>query len=370
MSVGFVGFVGCVLAAACSCPGGALALTSSPWGQMEVRDAEGFTPVAFKRDYMRTNTPVIIRRDPRAQILLHALTLPKLLDLCGDQPALTGNRVVKIMREGFSPEMYRSVSDRLNYTEGLSMAHVISELAGESPGATKTLRDYFEGPYFTTSIETVQDPRFPGARKDWSHPADYLWPPSVRSWNVGNCRNLVDFVADVMKQAGVRADAGLKQAIAGIPFVRALISGKRQQQYDYPGHHMHLFASADKGRGSPPHIHGFPSHPVLLVLRGTKRIVTWPSDQRSKLYPLWGDRSGQDENAERNDLFMVNAFDVNMTRQPDLADVEGGLQGEAHAGDLIYIPCGLVHSLESVGSSLMLAWLRTEETACPGAEYI
>ena len=133
---------------------------------------------------------------------------------------------------------------------------------------------------------------------------------------------------------------------------------------------MHLFASGDMARGSPPHAHGYPSHSLLLVLRGKKRIVTWPRDQKDKLYPLWAGRTGLDENDERIELFMVNAFDVNLTRQPDLSEVTGSLQGEAHAGDLVYIPCGGVHSLESVGSTLVLAWLRTEETECPVAEYI
>ena len=44
----------------------------------------------------------------------------------------------------------------------------------EGRGNIKTLRDFFESEFFAT-VKTAQDPRFPGAKKDYSHPADYLW---------------------------------------------------------------------------------------------------------------------------------------------------------------------------------------------------
>jgi hypothetical protein len=327
------------------------------WEAIDVRDADFFTASQFKREYMLTNQPVIIRRDRRAQVLLRALTLSKLLDLCGDKPALMGERVLKLMEDD---AFYRAVRDRLNYTDGLSIERILSEFSGDRP----TIREYFEGEHFTSTVKTEQDPRFPGALKDWSHPADYIWPPSLRCWRVARCDKLFNFVQAVMKTTGVRANAGAREAISAIPFVRAVLSGRPRHRPGDPADYMNIFASGDKGRGTPAHLHGFPSHNLLLVLKGKKRIVTWPSDQANKLYQFQLDRTTTDERGELVDLFMVNGFDVNLTRQPDLLHVEGGLQGEAQSGDMIYVPCGVVHALESVGRTLVLNFARrhSEET--------
>ena len=329
------------------------------WGKMDVRDAESFTRAQFKRDYMLTNQPVIIQGDRRARVMVRALTLSKLLDLCGETPSRTGERVLAFLED---EALYRSISDRLNYTDGILMEHVLSEFTGEYP----TMREFFESDHFTKTVKTEQDPRFPGALKDWSHPADFVWPPSLRCWRVAQCQNLVDFVQDVMKSTGARAGAGIRESVSAIPFVRAVLSGKPKHRPPDPADYMNVFASADKGRGTPAHMHGFPSHNLLLVLKGKKRIVTWPADQHNKLYQYWPERPITDDRGELVGIFMVNGFDVNLTRQPNLAGVEGGLQGEAQAGDLIYVPCGVVHALESVGSTLVLAWARRDpEDECP-----
>ena len=38
------------------------------------------------------------------------------------------------------------------------------------------------------------------------------------------------------------------------------------------------------------------------------------------------------------------------------------LEGAAGVGDLMYIPCGSVHTLENTGDMLALGWLPTQET--------
>jgi hypothetical protein len=95
-------------------------------------------------------------------------------------------------------------------------------------------------------------------------------------------------------------------------------------------------------------------------------MVTWPGDQADKLYPFMKNKLLADKRGEIVGLFMVNGFDVNLTRQPNLADVEGGLLGEAEPGDLIYIPCGVIHGLQSVGSTLVLNLARRHsKDKCP-----
>ena len=315
------------------------------WGEMDVRDANIFNHVQFKRDYMMTNQPVIIRGDRRVLAMTRVLTVSKLLYLCGETPSSTEMEVLELTEDG---GFYQNVRDRLNYTDGIVLEHIISQFSEDK----LTIREFFEGSYFTKSIETEQDPRFPWALKDWSHPADFLWPPSLRRWRVGRCEKLVDFVQDVMKRSGARATAGVRESISAIPFVRAVLSGGGEHRPEKPADYMNLFASADMGRGTPAHLHGFPSHNLLLVVKGTKQMVTWPGDQADKLYPFMKNKFLTSK--PYTSLFMANGFDVNLTRQPNLADVEGGLLGEAGPGDLIYIPCGVVHGLKSVRSTLVL----------------
>jgi hypothetical protein len=77
-----------------------------------------------------------------------------------------------------------------------------------------------------------------------------------------------------------------------------------------------------------------------LCSKGAKRVVTWPVDQKDKLYPFMPGQLGRNEIGERNEIFMVDGFNVDLGAQPDLKDVVGGMEGQAGVGDLMYIPCG------------------------------
>jgi len=75
----------------------------------------------------------------------------------------------------------------------------------------------------------------------------------------------------------------------------------------------------------------------------------------------------------------VDGFNVNLTRQPDLRNVIGGLEGEAKPGDLLYIPCGALHTLENAGDMIAIGWLPTQELTvgvkermaqCPNANAV
>jgi hypothetical protein len=59
--------------------------------------------------------------------------------------------------------------------------------------------------------------------KDWSHPGDYLWPPSIHSWRVGQCRTLAAHVREVLSAEHGSAASGEGGGVAGIPYLHALI---------------------------------------------------------------------------------------------------------------------------------------------------
>lgn len=131
--------------------------------------------------------------------------------------------------------------------------------------------------------------RFPGAVKDWTHPADYLWPPSIHSWRVSQCEPLEELIRrEVDDAAAAGSEEGGGGGNRGIAYLRAMIEdgapGVSREPKDISD--TFVFASGDKCRAYHPHIHGKPNHTLLLVLKGAKRVVTWPADQRDKLYPF------------------------------------------------------------------------------------
>ena len=63
---------------------------------------------------------------------------------------------------------------------------------------------------------------------------------------------------------------------------------------------------------------------------------------------------------EVTNLFMANGFNVDLTRQPELAEVKGGSEGIAGPGDLLFIPCGMIHSLASTGDMVSIGWIPTK----------
>ena len=340
----------------------ALPEASALWGVMDKVNAADLFPREFRHNYVMRNKPVIIRGDPSALAVSTNLTIDVIMSLCGNKMASLGNRVAKVLQHGITPAMYKILSERMNYTDGVTLDEAIIELNGNGP--TRTIRDYFEGPFFSNPVKTAHDPRFPGALKDWSSLSDYMWPPSIRTWGLERCHNLVQRIREILDEPN--SSGNERRAIQRIPYVRAMFQAEGlQRPYRNPASTIRMFASGDNARGSPAHTHGYPSHSVMLVVKGAKRMVSWPEDQKDKLYPLWANKTGVAENGEVNGIFMANGFNMNLTRQPALQDVVGGLEGQAEAGDLIYIPCGVVHALHSVGESIALAWIRTEKVQCP-----
>ena len=317
------------------------------WGAVDVRDASGLSRGDFKRDYMNTGKPVVIRGDTGALALTAALTLETLLSMCGEMSPDLGNRLVRVLRQGIPPQLRRDIDERLMHTDGVTLEHVIAEMRGR--GKTRTMRDFFESSFFAT-VQTAQDPRFPGAVKDWSHPGDYVWPPSIHSWRVKQCEALAKHVHTSLSRHA-------------ISYLFALIEDDpRRFTKDPRGiYDTFMFASGDKCRAYHPHIHGKPNHTVLLILQGRKRIVTWPADQADKLYPVLKNQLGANDIGEKNEIYMADGFNVDLEQQPDLRDVVGGLEGEAGPGDLLYIPCGTVHTLENAGDMIAIGWLPTQE---------
>lgn len=358
---------------------------SGYWNRMDVRDASTLTEDEFEREYMNKGLPVVIRNDPGALAVSRRINVSTLLESCGDREPELGRRLVEPLKA--LPSVIKlELSRRLYETHGVTLSQAVKIMEGR--GKIKTLRDFFQSEYFAT-VETAQDPRFPRAKKDYSHPADYLWPPSIHSWPVhDNCPRLLDMMeeaADLGEGAGPGdgGDGGIggdgtatgasreqreqrarrlptkgsafaaSPRLGYVPRISAPLAPKEVAD-------LYLFASGDRSRAYHPHIHGSPNHVLLLLLHGKKRAVVWPRDQAPRLYPFMGDGDVKaNEIGEKTPIFMANGFEVDLKWQPALAAVKGGLEGVAGPGDLLYVPCGSVHSLGNLGNMFAVGWIPT-----------
>lgn len=55
-------------------------------------------------------------------------------------------------------------------------------------------------------------------------------------------------------------------------------------------------------------------------------------------------------------IYQVDGIAADFDKQPDLANVKTSWEGVAAPGDLMFIPCGVPHTVENRGESLALGW--------------
>ena len=171
---------------------------SGYWQRMDVREASGLTSEEFEEHYMKKGMPVVIRNDPGALAITKRLNLTTMLQVCGDKDPELGRRLVDVVRD-LTTIIQKELSRRLWETHGITLPRALKIMEGKAH--IRTVRDFFKSEYFST-VQTAQDPRFPNAKKDWSHPADYLWPPSIHSWPLQeNCPPVMDVLRDVISRA-------------------------------------------------------------------------------------------------------------------------------------------------------------------------
>ena len=323
---------------------------SGYWKRMDVRDASTLTEDEFEREYMNKGLPLVIRNDPGALALSQRINITTLLDACGTKEPELGRRLVEPLKA--LPSVIKfELSRRLYQTHGVTLSQAVKIMEGR--GKVKTLRDFFESEFFAT-VKTAQDPRFPDAKKDYSHPADYLWPPSIHSWPLHeNCPQLLAMMEEVADLGDKQdEDEATRPRLGYVPRICKPVAPRDISD-------LFLFASGDRCRAYHPHIHGRPNHVLLLLLHGKKRAVVWPRDQAPSLYPFMGDDVKANDIGEKTPIFMANGFEVNLDWQPNLADVSGGLEGVAGSGDLLYVPCGSVHSLGNLDNMFAVGWIPT-----------
>jgi len=278
---------------------------------------------------------VVIENANLATVLRSVVTRELILDLCGDAFADLGSKVVQPLRDMKKMKKYlkflRDLSERLETTRGLTLNETLDFLDGKRK--IKTLRDFFDSEFMGESKI---------ARKegvDFLHPADNLWPPSVHSWHIiDRCPALAEHVKAAV-ESKLRGDWSY---ISKILFREHPTEIKK----------FMLFASGDGVRAYHAHHHHEPAHVIVLVLQGAKRAVVWDRADDGNLYPLSARFGGQ---KLYNPVYMANAFNVDLDNQPKIARSRG-FGAVVEAGDILFMPCGWIHSFENVGETIQLVW--------------
>jgi hypothetical protein len=119
-----------------------------------------------------------------------------------------------------------------------------------------------------------------------------------------------------------------------------------------------IFAARAGTRAYPAHQHAKPEMVVMLILKGKKKVMNWPTRYGRYLYPMPKDTQttthlGLAANkAHADTVYLAEPWPINVTRQPDLLKaVDAATEIMAEAGDLLFLPCSgihIVHNLEDV----------------------
>lgn len=117
-----------------------------------------------------------------------------------------------------------------------------------------------------------------------------------------------------------------------------------------------MFIGPDRSRAYNPHRHGVPNHTLMLQVRGFKHAVVWPDDESPNLYQITDLLPKSNEIAEMPGIYQVDGINADVDKQPDLTKVKTSWEGVAGPGDLLFIPCGIPHTVENRGESVALGW--------------
>ena len=307
---------------------------SFQWNNIERVDASTLSIDAFERKYVKEGQPVVIENANLATVLRSVVTRELILDLCGDAFADLGSKIVpsfQSMTKTTHQKLLRDLSERLETTRGLTLNETLDFLEGK--GKIKTLRDFFDSEFMGESKI---------ARKrgvDFLHPADNLWPPSVHSWHIiEQCPALAE-----------RVKAAVETKLRGDwSYISKILFRERPTEFKK----FMLFASGDGVRAYHAHHHAKPAHVMVLVVQGSKRAVVWDRADEENLYPLSARVGGEEL---YNPVYLGNAFNVDLDKQPKIARSRG-FGAVVEAGDILFMPCGWIHSFENVGETIQLVW--------------
>jgi dTDP-4-dehydrorhamnose 3,5-epimerase-like enzyme len=313
---------------------------SFKWNKIERVSASTLSPEAFERNYVNKGVPVVIENAELANVLQSVITRELILDLCGDKLADLGSRVVRPIRSmakvinSTHPRLLREFSERLKMTRGLTLNETLDFLEGK--GKIKTLRDFFDSEFMGESKIARQE------GVDFYNPVDNLWPPSVHSWHI----------IDRCPAFAERVKAAVEQKLHGDwSYLSKILFHERPTEFKK----FMLFASGDGVRAYHAHHHAKAAHVMVLVLQGAKRAVVWDRGDEKYLYPFSTRVGGK---KMYNPIYLANAFDVNFDKQPDVARSRG-FGAVVKAGDILFMPCGWIHSFENVGETIQLVWSPT-----------
>ena len=281
---------------------------------------------------------MIIRGEVASKKFVERWDIDTLVERCGDMKPNFGIRVLSFL-ETLDPTQYAHFDQRLTELSGgmVDLPKLKKAMRGED-GFT-TLAEYVNSPHFRGAVAESQTPE---KGKDWMHPGDYLLPVSVHSIPVSDCQAMIDDMISIQKTHGRFEYAG------------AINADKLSNLFTT--YLFFMFLGPDRSRAYNPHRHGVPNHTLMLQVKGYKHAVVWPNNESPNLYQVMDLLPDKNEVGEFPAIYQVDGFVSDFAKQPDLAKVMTSWEGVAAPGDLMYIPCGIPHTVENRGESLALGW--------------
>lgn len=326
-------------------PGSTVLPPGRPWAPIARVPAAEMTQERFEREFFNKKRPVIIvGADTWPD--LHAWTFQRLRKTCGEKPADLTNHMLQYAQslptdelEGFRLHLLRTMNVTLEevyreWTQKVSVGSFMDQYMGLGP--------HWDPGWVPPPGSAEERLQRAHAVKDYSHLADYALPPTLHAWDIAQCPEML---------RDVRVPSMLVDPVSSIvqrllPPHEAAVLNKAKIAEVFT---RWLFLAPRGSRAYPAHQHAMSNELFMHMVRGRKHFVMWPPAMHDALYPLRSTASTEVQGSfgRTDTFFMAEGIDLNVTRQPLLAEAEGW-EGIAERGDVAYIPCGLVHQIANV----------------------
>ena len=284
---------------------------------------------------MEKGVPVIIRNHEPATTFAAKWSMKRIEEECGYMRPNFGIRVLSFL-ENMGPELTAVFDDRIReISEGKITLETLMATMGGSEFTT--LKEYLNSRHFRGDIANQT--------KDWMHPSDYLLPVSVHSISVADCEGMYKSLLSVHRRHPLAYGESLFQPDLHMPpkSTDSIIN-------------FFVFVGPDRSRAYNPHRHGVPNFTLMLQVTGYKHTVVWPDEESKNLYQVKDLAPKENEVSEFPAIYQVDGINVDYDKQPDLRKVSKSWEGVAAPGDLLFIPCGIPHTVENRGESVAVGW--------------
>lgn len=309
-----------------STPDPSLAASSATQTVTTVQRISRLSYKEFRSRFLETQTPVVIT-DLANTWDTHQWTIEHINRTCGSRRVNLGARGLQLIRSLHHTER-AAMDEQFQQRHGITLDQITDQLE-----AGMTISDFVSFLVSQRGFSTARTP-------DYQEFSDFLYPYNMHDEFLSNlCPELLGDVTMSRYQQPTGGQGG-------------------QACRQYP----RLWMSPSGSRTYPTHLHGSPSNVFSLQVAGEKVWNFWSYEHADRLHP-------ESMSSEMGDeLFWGNPAATE--GKPGWVGNVPRMEAVVKAGDLLYVPCELIHNVHTVQESITLSYALVDHKAATCARNL